>query len=136
MKWNYWICLYTRTHCTARGLQASTIAAYEKTLWQFQSYIVVRKGDIEPDEITAAQVLDYLVYLRRERNNGDSAVNRQVTVLKNFYRAIVAMGHLLPKQNPLAYFPKVKACPRKLPVVLTQNEVSRLCKHADGLISP
>ena len=49
-----------------------------------------------------------------------------MTVLKNFYRAIVAMGHLEPRQNPLAQFPKLKATPRKLPTVLSAEEVRRL----------
>ena len=30
-------------------------------------------------------------------------------MLRNFYRAIVAMGHLEPRQNPMAHFPKIKA---------------------------
>jgi site-specific recombinase XerD len=47
-------------------------------------------------------------------------------VLKNFYRAIVAMGHLEPTANPLAHFPKMKAKPRKLPVVLSTEEVQNL----------
>ena len=117
MTWEYWICLYTRTHCAARGLRSSTIAAYQKTLEQFREYVRLRQGDVEPGLVTARHVLEYVNYLRQERHNGDSAVNRQVTVLKNFYRAIVAMGHLEPAANPLAHFPKMKAKPRKLPVV-------------------
>jgi integrase/recombinase XerD len=126
MKWNYWICLYTRTHCVARGLRPQTIAAYRATLGQFQAYVEVRLEKRPPDAITAPHVLEYLEHLRRERNNGDSAVNRQMTILKNFYRAMVAMGHLLPSANPLAHFPKIKAGARKLPVTLSAEEVQRL----------
>ena len=82
MTWEYWICLYTRTHCTARGLRASTIAAYQKTLEQFREYVRLRQGDVEPGQVTARHVLEYVNYLRQERHNGDSAVNRQVTVLE------------------------------------------------------
>ena len=32
MTWEYWICLYTQTHCAARGLRTSTIAAYREDL--------------------------------------------------------------------------------------------------------
>jgi len=126
MKWDYWICLYTRTHCTARGLRSQTIAAYRKTLAQFQAYVQVRLDERQPDAITASDVLQYLEHLRKERRNGDSAVNRQVTILKNFYRAIVAMGHLAPAANPMAHFPRIKAGARKLPVVLSEAEVRRL----------
>ena len=111
MTWEYWICLYTQTHCTARGLRTSTIAAYRKTLEQFREYVRLQQGDVEPGRVTARHVLEYVNHLRRDRHNGDAAVGRQVTILKNFYRAIVAMGHLEPAANPLAHFPKLKAKP-------------------------
>ncbi len=126
MTWEYWICLYTQTHCTARGLRASTIAAYRATLDQFREYVRFQQGDVEPGQVTARHVLEYVNHLRRDRHNGDSAVGRQVTILKNFYRAIVAMGHLEPAANPLAHFPKLKAKPRKLPTVLSAEEVQHL----------
>lgn len=126
MTWDYWICLYTRTHCAARGLKTSTIAAYQKTLEQFRVYIRLRQGNAEPGQVTARQVLEYVNHLRHDRHNGDAAVGRHVTVMKNFYRAIVAMGHLEPAANPLAHFPKMKAKPRKLPVVLSPEEVQKM----------
>lgn len=126
MTWGYWISLYTTTHCTARGLMPTTIAAYRATLDQFRDYVRDQLADIDPRQVTARHVLEYLEHLRRDRDNGASAVNRQVTILRNFYRAMVAMGHLEPRANPLAYFPKIKAAPRKLPVVLSAEEVKRL----------
>ena len=126
MTWEYWTCLYTQTHCVARGLRTSTIAAYQKTVEQFHEYIRLRQGNVEPGQVTARQVLEYVAHLRQDRGNGDAAVGRQVTILKNFYRAIVAMGHLEPAANPLAHFPRLKAKPRKLPVVLSEEEVHQL----------
>ena len=126
MMWDYWICLFTRTHCTARGLRALTIAAYATTRKQFRAWVRDRLEDRSPDQVTARDVLVYVEYLRRERANGDSAVNRQVTILKNFYRAIVAMGYLEPRANPMAHFPRIKPPARKLPVVLSVDEVQRL----------
>jgi integrase/recombinase XerD len=126
MTWEYWICLYTRTHCAARGLSTSTIAAYQKTLEQFREYVRLRQENVEPGQVTARHVLEYVNHLRQDRHNGDSAVTRQVTILRNFYRAMVAMGHLEPAANPLAHFPKLKAQPRKLPTVLSAEEVQHL----------
>jgi integrase/recombinase XerD len=126
MTWDYWICLYTRTHCAARGLRTTTIAAYQKTLEQFHEYVRLRHDNLGPGQVTARHVLEYVTHLREDRQNGDSAVGRQVTILKNFYRAIVAMGHLEPAGNPLAHFPKLRATPRKLPVVLSPEEVQQL----------
>ena len=126
MMWTYWMVLYLRTHCVARGLSPLTIAAYEATLNQFRAWIEVQTPSQSPDRVAARDVLAYLEHLRRERDNGASAVNRAVTVLRSFYRAIVAMGHLEPRDNPLIGFPTIKAAARKLPVILDAEEVQRL----------
>lgn len=126
MKWEYWITLYLQTHCTARGLRPNTIAAYQATLDGFREYVRWRLESRGPDTITSRDVLEYVDYLRRERDNGDAAVNRQVTVLRGFYRAIVAMGYLEMRDNPMAHFPKIKAQRRKLPVCLDEDQVRRL----------
>ena len=65
-------------------------------------------------------------HLREVRGNGDSAVNRAVVVLRRFYRAMVAMGYLGSRGEPLVGFPSIKAVPRKLPVALSSEQVSRL----------
>jgi site-specific recombinase XerD len=126
MRWAHWIGLYTQTHCTARGLRPATIAAYAKALEQFRAWVRFRCGDAGPDALAARDVLGYVDYLRRERGNGDAAVGRHVVVLKNFYRALVALGELEPGRNPLAHFPRLKAPRRKLPRVLSEAEVLRL----------
>jgi integrase/recombinase XerD len=126
MMWGYWIALYTRTHCVARGLRPLTIAAYEASLSQFRFYIQAHHRNKPPDAVSTRDVLEYLEHLRSVRGNGDSAVNRQLVVLRSFYRAIVAMGHLEPRANPLAGFPSIKAVPRKLPTVLSIEETEKL----------
>jgi len=103
-----------------------TIAAYDTSLRQFRLYAKARLADKTPDVITARDVLEYLQHLRSVRDNGDSAVNRHLVILRSFYRAIVAMGHLAPAQNPLAAFPSIKAVPKKLPITLAPEEVQRL----------
>jgi site-specific recombinase XerD len=126
MMWSYWMQLYLRTHCVARGLSPLSIAAYAATLKQFRDWIEKRTAGKSPDAVSAREVLEYLEYRRLERDNGAAAVNRTVTVLRSFYRAMVAMGHLEPRNNPLAGFPSIKAAPRKLPIVLDTDEVARL----------
>jgi site-specific recombinase XerD len=126
MKWPYWIKLYTQTHCSARGLRPKTIAAYDAALRQCHEYVRVVLEDKAPDAITARDVLEYVQHLREVRRNGDSAVNRTVTILKNFYRAMVAMGYLDAPHNPMAAFPSVKAARKKLPVTYTNDEIEKL----------
>lgn len=126
MKWDLWLAIYLGKHCVARGLMPRTIAAYEASLRAFRAFVRFRLDSREPDGLSARDVLEYIEYLRKERNNGAHAVNRQVTILKCFYRAIVAMGHLDPSGNPLVHFPKIKAAPRKLPDFLSDDEVRDL----------
>ena len=126
MKWTFWIELYIRTHSVARGLRPLTLVAYENTLLQFREWVRTKLEDRAPDQVTARDVLRYVQYLREERENGDSAVNRAVVVLRRFYRAMVAMDHLEPSGNPMRDFPSIKAVPRKLPVALSSEQVSRL----------
>src|SRR5437868_6158455 len=101
MKWEAWLQLYLERHCTARGLASKTIAAYRATLDGFRAWVRFRLADKGPDELTQKDLLEYVDYLRRERNNGAAAVNRQVTIIKCLYRAVVAMGHLAPDRNPM-----------------------------------
>jgi site-specific recombinase XerD len=126
MKWSYWISLYIRTHSVARGLRPLSLAAYEATLVQFSAWFCLGHPDASPDQVTARDVLEYLQHLRDDRGNGDAAVNRVLTILRQFYRAIVAMGHLDHKDNPLIGFPSIKAVPRKLPIFLATEQMSRL----------
>ncbi|MGC2418299.1 MAG: tyrosine-type recombinase/integrase [Candidatus Acidiferrales bacterium] len=132
MKWSYWIELYIRTHCVARGLRPLTLAAYEDALKQFHEWVRVTRADIAPDQITARDVLAYLQYLRDVRGNGASAVNRAVVVLRRFYGAMVAMGYLDHAANPLIGFPSIKAVPRKLPVALSSEQVRRLLAEPEA----
>lgn len=129
MKWDYWIALYVQTHCTARGLRVLTMQAYQATLKGFRQYVEDRWPGRGPDQLSACDILQYLEHLRQVRHNGASALNRQATILRNFYRAIVAMGYLEPRQNPMAHFPKIKAAPRKLPTTLSREEIATLLHH-------
>ena len=126
MKWSYWISLYIRTFCVARGLRTSTLEYYEAALKQFSEWIRVTRADKPPDLVSPRDVLEYLQHLRDARGNGDSAVNSAVVVLRSFYRAMVALDYLEHSANPMVGFPTIKAVPRKLPVALALDQVERL----------
>lgn len=126
MKWEMWLRLYLERHCAARGLRPKTIAAYKDALEQFRDWARFRVKDIEPDQLAAKDLLEYVIYLRDERHNGAASVNRAVVILRSFYRALVAMEHLEPNDNPMAHFPRIKAAPTKLPVWLSEEEMRKL----------
>jgi len=134
--WDLWIDLYCETWCVARNLKASTIGAYRDTLRQFKDWAQRERLLTEPTRITTRVVLDYVVYLREERKNGDSAVQRAIVVLKNFYAAMVSFGHLQPRDSPLAGFPRMKKKREKLPTYLGSEELRRLlaCPKTDTVL--
>lgn len=129
MKWDFWLEQYLSKHCVARGLAPRTIAAYAASLHRFVAYVRFRMQDHGPDELAPNDLLEYVNYLRHERSNGAAAVNCAMTILKSFYRAMVAMEHLEPDRNPLAHFPRLKAAPVKLPVFLSEDEMRRLLEQ-------
>jgi len=124
--WDCWIDLYTETWCTGRNLMPSTIACYRDLLRQFESWAESRFSITSPTEVTMRIALEYVNHLRDDRGNGDSAVCRAVVVLKNFYAAMVAFGHLEPNSDPMARFPAMKKRREKLPTFLTSSELEKL----------
>lgn len=130
MKWDYWLTLYIQTHCAARGLATRTMGAYRADLDHFRAWVEARL-EKDPDEVTAAEIMAFVTYLRKERGNGDARVSRVVVVLRGFYRAMVAMGQLEQRDNPMLPFPRLRSRPVKLPVVLSGEEMGRLLATPD-----
>lgn len=126
MIWQFWLKQFIEVHCSARGLSPKTIDAYHASLQQFRTYVRFRVADRSPAELAPVDILNYVEHLRKERKNGDASVNRQVTILRNFYRACVGMELLEPNANPLAKFPKIKAAHRRFRETLSAEEVGRL----------
>lgn len=124
--WDCWIDLYTETWCTGRNLMPTTIVSYRKSLRRFEEWAENHVSITSPTDVAMRIVLEYINYLRDERNNCDSTICTAVVVLKNFYAAIVAFGHLQQNENPLAHFPAMKKRREKLPTFLTSSELEKL----------
>lgn len=112
MIWQHCLKSYLGISCSARGLAISSIMSYDRSLRQFISYVEVKLGNKAPGAIHPREVLEYVQYLRTERKNGDSAVNRHLTILRCFYDGLQALQFIRPVENPMEGFPKVKAAPR------------------------
>jgi integrase/recombinase XerD len=126
MKWEHCFWQYLERHCTVRGLRVKSIAAYGDILHQYKDYMEKHFQAAGPEKVTTRDVLEYVEYLRSIRRNGDSAVNRTVTVLRNFYRALVALGYMEYRDNPMQGFPMMKAPKRKFREVLTVEEMGTI----------
>jgi site-specific recombinase XerD len=82
--------------------------------------------EVGPDELNTEHIVDFIQHLRKERSNGDCAVNSQVVTLRSFYRAMVAMEQCEHIRNPTLALPRLKAPKRKIRDTLSQEEVTRL----------
>ena len=126
MTWEYWICLYTRTHCAVRALRASTIAAYEKTLEQFREYIRLRQGDVEPGQVTVAACLgvrELSAARAAQRRCGREPSSDGAQELLSGDRGHGSSG---TGRQSARHFPKMKAKPRSCPSCCRQRK-SRIC---------
>jgi len=126
MKWEYTLDQYLNRHCSVRGLRPKTIAAYGDILRQYSAYMKEHYRHAGPEHVSTKDVLEYAQYLREHRHNRDAAVNRTVTVLRCFYRALVCLAYLESKDNPMHGFPPLKAPKRKFRDVLTAEEIRAL----------
>ena len=127
MTWDYWICLYTQTHCVARGLRPATIAAYQATLRQFRAYVQVRLEDAVAGPghgPRRAGVPGAPAARAEQRRLGGQPSGDDPEELLPGDRGDGASG---AAANPMAHFPRMKAGPRKLPVVLSERGGASIC---------
>jgi site-specific recombinase XerD len=126
MKWDLFRILFLEKFCTARGLSAKTIATYSEALIEFEKYLVDLKNGPTPEKLTTVDICDYIQYLREQRGNGHATVNKKATVLRVFYRAMVALEMLQPNQDPCVRLPKLKKPQEKVGDILSLAEIERL----------
>jgi len=117
------------THCRQlmleelqrRNYAATTREYYLRTLTRFARYF--RRP---PDQLTQHHIRTYQTYLLRERRLHPHSVRREVAALRFFYVKTLRRRYLVD-DTP---YPKV---PRRLPTVLTPEEVQRLIAAARTL---
>jgi integrase/recombinase XerD len=104
-----------------RNYAANTIHAYLQSVEQFSKYF--RKP---PDQLNHAHLREYQAYLLRERKLEPRTVKLRVSALRFFFVKTLKRSYLL---DDIPY-PKV---PRRLPTILTAEEVTRLIDAARTL---
>lgn len=126
MKWEYFFDLYLEKYCVARGLSSKTIATYKDVLTEFRNYFETINVTQSPDEVTSTQVCDYIDHLKRGRLNGLATQNRKLVVVRSFYRALVALEQITPKQDPCVRLPPMKKPQEKAGDILSLKEIEQL----------
>src|SRR6266852_6016073 len=104
-----------------RNFAATTITTYLKAVEQFARYFKCR-----PDRLNHTHLRTYQVYLLREHKLMPHTVRLQVAALRFFFVKTLKRRYLLD-DTP---YPKA---PRRLPPILSIEEVARVIDAADSL---
>jgi integrase/recombinase XerD len=111
---------------TEEGLAPRSIEAYKRDLDDFARF-VAQRGASRPAQVTRSSVTLYLVALRR-RGRAPATVKRRAAAVRSFYKFLL-------REDALAQDPTLDLAsprlPRRLPKVLTVEEVERLLAAPD-----
>lgn len=111
-----------------RSLSENTIQSYRFDINKFIDYLV-SSGINTFDDVTEGNIEKFLVYLKR--NHKPASIARILSSLKQLYEFLLDNEMLTKiKINPLENFDTPKL-PRKLPVVLTVEEVDKILSRPD-----
>ncbi|MCE5284574.1 MAG: site-specific tyrosine recombinase XerD [Pelosinus sp.] len=112
-----------------RGLAQNTLESYGRDLRQFQEYVQSNDTEIINDSARTT-ILNYLTNLQ-EKGRAVSTISRNLAAIKSFYQYMVREQYIT--QDPAASLeaPKLE---KKLPKILTINEVEELLKQPSSLV--
>ncbi len=130
MRWEHWIDQYLNRFCLAKGLSPTSIKTYEDVLMIF-AHRMDLLGKHDPLHVDIRDFFKYLEYLKTERGNGQSSLFKNSGVVKNFFYGLESLGHILPNDNPMRSFRKIKSPPKKFRDVLSKKEVKRILEATD-----
>ena len=109
-----------RRELVSRRYSYKTIKGY---LYYNKDFINhVRKN---PSEIKDGDIKDYLVYLSEEKGAATSTLNQAINALKFYYGTVLKKKFIYEVKRPRK--------DKKLPVVLSQEEVARILSSVDNL---
>ncbi len=108
-----------------RGLAANTLKSYGRDLKQFAEYL--EDAPTSYEEASRTTIVSYLLKLQKE-GKATSTIARRLAALKAFYQFLVDEERLDRDPTANVDSPKQK---KKLPQVLSVNEVERLLEQPD-----
>lgn len=105
-----------------RGMSERTVAGYTENLGHFLSFYRGRT----PASLAVADIHNYVLHLKEAKGQSHSYINQQIASVKFFCR------HVLRKAWNFDAIPYLKVH-RNLPVVLNQDEITRVLNGATNL---
>lgn len=109
-----WIRLKQYSYATLKSYKL----CFRKFLWHF--------NDIDPKEISKAQISDYIYHLIKEKNISESAQNQMINAIKCYYEKVLGR----PRELYDITRPKKK---QSLPQVLSAEEVRKILEAVPNL---
>jgi len=109
-----------------KGLATNTLESYSRDLKQYYGFL---SGDSAASLANASQstIVAYLMYLRKQ-GKATATIARRLAALKAFYQFLVKENYVVQDPTDELSSPKLE---RKLPKVLTVEEVERLLSQPD-----
>ena len=109
-----------------RGLSNNSLSSYEKDLNRYLKFLQTRKVDslesVKPEHISQ------LLWQLREKNLKANSISRNLSAIRGFHKFLVKEEFSSVDPTVVLESPKIG---RKLPVVLTYPEVSKILEQAD-----
>ncbi len=111
---------------TKRASQ-NTVASYRRDLHKLTVYLSEEHDLFSWKEVTHTHLVSYMLYMDRE-NFAASTISRNLAVIRSYFQYL--LKYKLVEDNPAEALkaPKVE---KKLPRVLTMDEINRLLKQPD-----
>ncbi|MBO1510505.1 site-specific tyrosine recombinase/integron integrase [Metabacillus bambusae] len=113
-----------------RGCRPKTAEAYAIDLKVLKAYCTYHCPHVD-NPSKAKLVVDYIRYLRVERNNSSAAVQRKLATLSAYIDFLILMEILDSKQDEREKWPKLLDTPKHLPVVLETKEMQDILSQPD-----
>ena len=107
-----------------KGLSPGTIKRYEEELNLFLYFLKEKGFPLQVEEITIQHLREYLVYMKRERNNSPVTIKNKIAIIKIFFEFLCQEGIYGLNHNPSLRLSNIKV-DRKLPQILSLEESSK-----------
>ncbi|PKP09821.1 MAG: tyrosine recombinase XerD [Bacteroidetes bacterium HGW-Bacteroidetes-4] len=124
MNWSDYLEGYKSYLQLEKSLSANTVEAYLKDISKFTDYLEQNNYSSNPAEITQARIREFIDYIN-ELGMSASSQARALSGIKSFFKYLLIHDVLEKDPSALIETPKIG---RKLPVVLSPDEVERLIK--------
>ena len=114
-----------------KGLASNTIQSYRRDLKKYGQFL--DKGSLGPMRgATRATILSYLLFMERD-GKATSTIARRLAALKSFYQFLTVEQIIAKDPTENLESPKQD---KKLPQILTIDEVERLLRQTDASTAP